>query len=334
MAYDTLPALNAPSLGGLLEWRGSDVLGRVSAGVTGFEGSGWTLQGSGDASAWLNPLPSTPFRMELGGSGSASRHSSGFDTHLVRADVRAHWVASGWGAWAGLAAAHTRNGADSASAGAVIPGVGLWRRAGDARLTLGYQTPQVYGQRFHELSSAVSVSTARADLTAFAGWRGASSSAIEDESWIGVSAALWVRPSAAVVVAGGRYGPDVLQGLPGGTFLSLGFRVTSLRARPVSDAAARAPLLFTRESAARGAIGFRIQGARSVEVAGDWNDWTPEPLILGPDGRWLIPAGLGPGIYRFNLRVDGVRWIVPEGVPSADDGFGGEVGILIVREDP
>ncbi|MEX2473249.1 MAG: glycogen-binding domain-containing protein, partial [Gemmatimonadota bacterium] len=65
---------------------------------------------------------------------------------------------------------------------------------------------------------------------------------------------------------------------------------------------------------------------------GDWNDWTPEPLRQDAEGRWTLPAGLSPGIYRFNLRVDGMRWIVPDGVPVADDGFGGEVGILIVRD--
>jgi hypothetical protein len=29
--------------------------------------------------------------------------------------------------------------------------------------------------------------------------------------------------------------------------------------------------------------------------------------------------------------VDGERWVVPDSVPSVDDGFGGRVGLLIVE---
>jgi hypothetical protein len=39
---------------------------------------------------------------------------------------------------------------------------------------------------------------------------------------------------------------------------------------------------------------------------------------------------LEPGVYRFNLRIDGTGWLVPSEVPSVDDGFGGHVGLLIV----
>ena len=75
-----------------------------------------------------------------------------------------------------------------------------------------------------------------------------------------------------------------------------------------------------------------MDGAATVAVAGDWNGWEPAPLTRSPDGRWLLPRDLPAGVHRFNLLVDGERWIVPEGVPSVDDGFGGQVGLLVIAE--
>jgi hypothetical protein len=69
-----------------------------------------------------------------------------------------------------------------------------------------------------------------------------------------------------------------------------------------------------------------------VEIAGDWNDWQLEPLVRDASGDWPVPPGLGPGVYRFNLRVDGERWIVPEGVPEVEGGYGDRVGLLIISE--
>jgi len=36
-------------------------------------------------------------------------------------------------------------------------------------------------------------------------------------------------------------------------------------------------------------------------------------------------------VYRVNLRVDGGPWIVPPGLPSVVDEFGGAVGILTIE---
>ena len=93
---------------------------------------------------------------------------------------------------------------------------------------------------------------------------------------------------------------------------------------------ARAPIVYAPEAARAGSIGFEVDGARQVEIAGDWNGWERVPLSQDATGRWIVPVGLAPGVYRFNLRADGERWIVPEGVPQIDDGYGGRVGLLII----
>ena len=67
-----------------------------------------------------------------------------------------------------------------------------------------------------------------------------------------------------------------------------------------------------------------------MEIAGDWTGWERVPLTRDDSGRWIVPATLAPGVYRFNLRVDGERWIVPDSVAEIDDGYGGRVGLLII----
>lgn len=333
--FDSLSTLNSPAVSGLLDWRGPEVLARLSAGVTGFQNAGWTAHGAGDVSRWLSPLGARgPLYLELAGGASGSRHSSGFDTYLFRGDARLHARGTSIGTWLGAGLAHTRSSFDTAAVRGVVPSAGAWGRMEDVRLTLSYQVPEVFDRTYHEVTTSVGYVGERLDLTALAGWRRSpSGTVLPNETWAGANASIWLNETAAIVVSGGRYGPDVLQGLPGGDYVSIGFRLTRQRVRPMFESPAGAPLLFSESNAARGSIGFRLADAETVEVAGDWNDWTPEPMVRGAAGRWILPAGLAPGIYRFNLRVDGMRWVVPDGVPSSDDGFGGEVGILIITEN-
>lgn len=330
--YDSLAALNAPSLSGLLEWRRPDLLARLSAGVTGFQNAGWTAQGGGDISRWFAPLGAArPINLELSGAASGSRHSSGFEALLLRGDGRLHARTSAAGAWLGVGFAQSRSSFDASFVRGLVPNAGAWSRFGPMRLTVAYQAPEILDRTYHEATTSLGYAGEHLDLTAFAGWRRApSEAALPNDTWAGASAAFWLSEAAALVVSGGRYGPDVIQGLPGGDYVSVGFKLTRNRVRSVTESAARAPLLFSEAVARRGAIGFEIRDAATVEVAGDWNEWTPEPLTRGPDGRWTLPSGLAPGIHRFNLRVNGTRWVVPEGVPSVDDGFGGQVGLLII----
>jgi hypothetical protein len=68
-----------------------------------------------------------------------------------------------------------------------------------------------------------------------------------------------------------------------------------------------------------------------LEIAGDWNDWMPLPLTRGRAGRWWFEVRLDPGIYKFSVVVNGSEWMVPEGVATVPDDFGGTAGLLVVR---
>lgn len=332
--YDTLAPLDAPSLSGLSEWQGASVFGRLAASVTGFRGAGWSVQGRGNLAGWLAPFGArSPLRLELAGAAGGSRYSGGFDSFVARADVRAHVRSRLAGVWMGASLASARNTFDTTSVGGLIPTVGAWAQTGSLRATVSYLHSRVSGDSYPEVDVAVALSTGMADLIVYGGVRDSPFDDLTfDERWLGASAALWVTDNAAVVVAGGRYSADVLQGLPGGEFLSVGLRLTRRRVRPV-PITAPAPIVYTPEAARSGGVGFRVRGATGVEVAGDWNGWVAEPLSRDASGLWVLPAPLEPGVYRFNLRVDGERWLVPEEVPSVEDGYGGRVGLLIISEE-
>lgn len=331
--YDTLAPLDAPSVSALTEWLRPSMFARLSGSLTDFENAGWSVQGRGNVAGWLAPLGLlNPVRFEVAGTAGGSRHSSGFDSFVAQADARLHLRARRAGAWAGASLATARNSFDSAAVRGVVPAVGVWAQTGGLRGSLSLLATRVDGVTHPEANLALTYTRGPADATLWAGLRRSPfEGAGLDEEWLGASAAIWVSDHVAVVASGGRYSADVLQGLPGGSFVSVGLKLTPRRVRPI-PVAASAPIVYTRETARAGEIGFRVEGAERVEVAGDWNAWVPEPLARDASGRWVIPGSLEPGVYRFNLRLDGVRWVVPDDVPSIDDGFGGRVGLLIVSE--
>jgi hypothetical protein len=78
---------------------------------------------------------------------------------------------------------------------------------------------------------------------------------------------------------------------------------------------------------------FSIVGvpARRTEVMGDFTDWKPRAMVAEGEGRWTFPAALTPGVHHLNVRFDGGPWQVPKGALAVDDGFGGRVGLIVVR---
>ena len=75
--------------------------------------------------------------------------------------------------------------------------------------------------------------------------------------------------------------------------------------------------------------------ARSVSVAGSFNQWsaTSHPLAGGARaGSWTIVVPLPVGEYAFMYVVDGTRWVTPPHAEEyVDDGFGSRNGVVVVR---
>jgi hypothetical protein len=167
------------------------------------------------------------------------------------------------------------------------------------------------------------------DLTGAAGWREPHQQDSRAASWVGGSFTYWFNQHTAVVLAGGSYPRDLLQNLSDGRYLSLAVRLANRRPPVWTAIGAGRPIYAVEPGATE--LRFSVPGpATRVELAGDWTAWKRVPLRRGADGRWVIPVSLRPGVYRFNLIVDGLRWIIPEGIAEIDDGFGGKTALLVV----
>jgi AMP-activated protein kinase-like protein len=74
--------------------------------------------------------------------------------------------------------------------------------------------------------------------------------------------------------------------------------------------------------------------ARTVTVAGDFNDWDPRrtPLQRGEGGVFHVTLPLRPGRYQYLYVVDGKEWVVdPLAEENTLDGFGAQNSVLDVE---
>lgn len=76
--------------------------------------------------------------------------------------------------------------------------------------------------------------------------------------------------------------------------------------------------------------------AASVQLVGDFNEWTKGVTQLspsGPPGVWSVSVPLTPGRHEYAFIVDGKRWVVdPLALKSSDD-FGTESSVIRVGAD-
>jgi 1,4-alpha-glucan branching enzyme len=83
-----------------------------------------------------------------------------------------------------------------------------------------------------------------------------------------------------------------------------------------------------------GRIVFRYHddAAKSVGLAGDFNDWQTAELLRCNDGIWEAAIDCRPaGTYRYKFLVDGARWAEdPSHGLKEEDGFGGFNSVLLI----
>jgi len=196
--------------------------------------------------------------------------------------------------------------------------------------------------RFGDLEGSLHWEVGSLELTAQMGRRFGDSYDVTDDSrqWTAATATVWLTDRIAIVGGGGRQPALPLRGLPARSFgmagLQLAYWPMSKSAVPVS--LPRAPLVksFEMRPSAPGMhkIVIRVSGVETVDVMGDFSDWSP--LMLARRGRdlWELSVPLSPGMHQINIRVDGGPWVAPPGMPTARDSFGGEVGLIGVPDKP
>jgi len=188
-----------------------------------------------------------------------------------------------------------------------------------------------------ELAGTYSDTARFADATLHAGYRdglltatalsGVRCGDLGGPPWIQGRIEWQVMPTAALELAIGTY-PEDLTGFTEGLFFSAGIRIGTAASAPtaLTDRSTRVDPL----PGGSVRVSFAVPEASSVDIAGEWNQWTPVPLTRVASRRWEAVLRLVPGAYRFSLIVDGERWVVPADVPELPDGFGGSVGLLVI----
>jgi hypothetical protein len=81
-------------------------------------------------------------------------------------------------------------------------------------------------------------------------------------------------------------------------------------------------------------LAFADREAKSVTVAGDFNDWDAEATALRDtdgDGVWTGLIALRPGMHKYMFVVNGERWVTdPEAERYVDDGFGNRNAVIAI----
>jgi hypothetical protein len=313
--------------------------------------AGWSTQGTAQTSLFA-PVAGA-LLAELGGSAGGSAHEDGSRTGEVIGVARAHLMTAQRGAWLGAGAGTTWDGIVWRPVRTAE--FGAWTYVG-ATTALTTVTPTAVADtiRYTDTELALRFDLVRAELGLAGGVRTGDRLPLfggNSRGWGSVSITGWLAPTAAVVASAGSYPVDFAQGFPGGRFVSVGVRFgprTSHRDRATDAAgtlaalgsAASATAVATPESvlevrvgdAAGGGRMIRVRAPRAttVELIGDFTRWEPVRLRPAGGGWWIVTLPIESGTHQMNVRANDRAWMVPPGLTSLDDEFGGVVGVLVV----
>jgi hypothetical protein len=104
----------------------------------------------------------------------------------------------------------------------------------------------------------------------------------------------------------------------------------------VKPAPSPAPIVTAPKPVVKNLVSLELvkPEAKSVSVAGSFNEWKPEktPLVSLGNGRWKGDLNVKPGRHEYLFVVDG-QWVPdPNAKESVANPFGGTNSVLIVSE--
>lgn len=347
VTYDDYLRSGAVSVVPAVRWETARATLVARGAASRFESGRGALQATIAGSAFTPEV--WKLRAEVFGAMAGARYSDTVSATSLYGLGRLHAASPDGGAWVGAGRGFVSQGTRLFN-DVVQFDVGAWRRWQDGLYTLTWTPTRVGALRFQDVVAAGRWQWTRGELSTSAGARlGRDVRAVRGASrWGEVQGTWWLRERLAFVGGVGVFPLDVIQGLPGGRYLSTALRIGARRPL-TSDPALRAELTLPyelerlRRNARPGDLqvlatpeGLRrirvtVRGARSVELMADFTDWTPTALAEREPGVWELDRFISPGVHRVNVRIDGGEWIVPPGLSAARDEFGGAVGLLVVQ---
>lgn len=131
--------------------------------------------------------------------------------------------------------------------------------------------------------------------------------------------------------------------------VSIGITEFPSDARDVQELIAKADELLYRVKEFGGNAVFRMKTIRfafhaepgmapkDVVLVGDFNNWERKKNVMAFDETiqsWVVFLRLKPGFYRYKFLIDQNFWLVDrENNQYADDGFGGQCSVIIVKSE-
>jgi hypothetical protein len=145
-------------------------------------------------------------------------------------------------------------------------------------------------------------------------------------SWWRTERVLRVSPLAGLALAAGISAFVAL------STLAIGSHVWS---RSTSPVAAQAVIRTRTDTVNVVRFVFADPGARSVQLVGDFNEWTRGATNLKPSGApgvWSVSVPLHPGRHEYAFIVNGTRWIADPLATKSSDDFGTESSVIHVGQ--
>lgn len=313
---------SAGTAGARLGWRSPSFAVAGEGYFTRFTSGGWATQANSGLSVFggIGRSGAVGFRADV----SHSYVQGGLWTGVGTAGPFGALALNGWLVGAGATAGGVRRideTTDPLFTGSLRLGRVVQALAFEARV-VGTSAGSV---RFADFSLAAAFTTPRFTLAVTGGLRAGD---LADDPWAQGRVEWRVATFATLEAAVGNY-PDDVAGFLGGFFVSGGVRI-GWHAPRVTTATLPAARV-ERVSASEVRVSFTVVNAETLAIAGEWNAWTPVPLSRVAGNRWEAILSLPPGLYRFALVKDGETWMVPDGIATMPDDFGGEVGLLLAR---
>jgi len=341
--YDGYLPSFAASLSPAVRWQHGLLTFNARGTLLGFESGNTSSQGVVAAAAFTPAVGR--WRGELAGTAGASTYENFARYRDALAAARVHFIARGGGAWIGATLGGSAFGNTSRPVRAAT--VAVWTVRPAATLTASVTATRIGDTTYTDFSGLGEWTRRNVTLDGALGarvWSRFAGRGVYGEA----IAVVALRPTLALVFAGGRYATDPTRGSVAGSYVSAGVRILGLQplrperfdpsvlfASSRRDAAAADPpvapasIEFTN---AGGTCTFVVHATASqVEIASDVSGW--QPVLLAPAGAdtWTVTLPVTPGLHRLNLRLDGGEWLVPGGLTPVADEFGGSVGLFVVR---
>lgn len=260
---------------------------------------------------------------------------------------RQHYIAGNRGVWLGAGYGRTKRDGVESWSGAIDAGV--WQSSGplyvsasvarhnssDWPLLLAsgvFRNPDDARYDLVDAQVLVQARNGPHDFTISYSERRGTAGTLAEFRAVAASGTLQITERFGLLGALGQQLADPLRGLPQAFLWSASARLSfGPKPLPVMQRSLIASAEVIPFVGGGGELSIRVFASDTmhVEVAGDFSEWEPLPLVR--EGPYFISrTELSSGKYRVAVRVNGGEWRAPRNLARVRDDYGGEAGLVVI----